>query len=565
MSKSFVSFRFQLRFLRTYNIERNFNKTRLVHSRENVKHYGGTRVVHSRSYFGLGLLGMLSSFIVYDAVVNEFIYSGATIRFLRSLKTASLIAADYILLEQHENDADYDLQLKHVHLKSAKRLLETCLLNGGLYIKMGQGVAAINHILPKEYTSTLEQLQDKCLPTSKTDVQRVFSEDFGTIPENVYAEFDYTPVAAASLAQVFKAKLKTGEVAAVKVQYGDLQKRFTSDLGTIMFLQDVIEVFFKNYNFGWILRDLRKNLVQELNFVNEGQNAERCAKDLEKFNYVHIPHIYWEFTKPRVLTMEWINGFKVSDVESIQRENLDLKDVDSKLFNMFAEQIFHTGFVHADPHPGNVYVRKNQKSGQAELVLLDHGLYEFVPKSVRLPLCEFWEATVLRDEQKMQSSAQKMGIQDHMKFAEVLFQQPIRIHGGRVKTKLSESDIEYIRLVAKKNFELIMGTLKEMPRNMLFVVRNLNTVRAISRQHGDVVDRPRTMARYAQYCIYAKCNSLHSYIFWFYRRIIFEYNLWASSFRVSCLNLYLNILYKLNRAPGSVHTLLSDIAIKDFN
>ncbi|CAD7013783.1 uncharacterized aarF domain-containing protein kinase 5 isoform X2 [Ceratitis capitata] len=494
-------------------------------------------------YFGLGLLGIFTGFVTYDGVVNDFIYSGASIRFLRSVKTASLIAIDYFLLERHVDDFDYDLQLKQVHLKSAGRLLETCLLNGGLYIKMGQGVAAINHILPKEYTSTLEKLQDKCLPTTKADVQKVFIKDFGANPEHIYCDFEYTPIAAASLAQVFKAKLKSGEDVAVKVQYGDLQKRFTSDLGTIMFLQDIIEIFFKNYNFGWILRDLRKNLVQELNFENEGQNAERCAKDLEKFKYVHVPSIYWEYTKPRVLTMEWVNGFKVSDVERIQLEKLDLKDVDLKLFNMFAEQIFHTGFVHADPHPGNVYVRKNPKTGQAELVLLDHGLYEFLPESVRLPLCEFWEATVLRDEQRMKSAAQKIGINDHMKFAEVLFQQPIRIHGGRIKTKLSESDIEYIQQVAKKNFELIMGTLKDMPRNMLFVVRNLNTVRAIGRQHGDVVDRPRTMAR----------------------RLIFEYNLWATSFRLSCFNLYLNILCKLNRAPSSALTLLTDIREQNFD
>lgn len=85
------------------------------------------------------------------------------------------------------------------------------------------------------------------------------------------------------------------------MQYGDLQKRFTSDLGTIMFLQDVIEIFFKNYNFGWILRDLKKNLTLELNFENEGQNAERCAKDLKKFEYVHVPHIYWSYTKPVII------------------------------------------------------------------------------------------------------------------------------------------------------------------------------------------------------------------------------------------------------------------------
>jgi len=128
-------------------------------------------------------------------------------------------------------------------------------------------------------------------------VQKVFRKDFGQLPEDIYQEFDYKPVAAASLAQVFKAKLPSGEQVAVKVQYNDLQKRFISDLGTIIFLQDIVEFFFKDYNFGWILNDLRKNLVLELNFLQEGQNAERCAKDMEKFSFVHVPKVHWSFTK----------------------------------------------------------------------------------------------------------------------------------------------------------------------------------------------------------------------------------------------------------------------------
>lgn len=116
-----------------------------------------------------------------------------------------------------EDDPSYEIKIKEIHQKSADRLLETCLKNGGLYIKVGQGFAAINHILPKEYTSTLSKLQDKCLPTKKEDIIKVFRKDFGMNPEDLYKEFDYTPVAAASIAQVFKAKLDTGQQVAVKV------------------------------------------------------------------------------------------------------------------------------------------------------------------------------------------------------------------------------------------------------------------------------------------------------------------------------------------------------------
>lgn len=243
----------------------------------------------------LSLLAAGGGVICYDGIVNDFTYCGASVRFVRSLKTAGMIAADYLQL--NEDDAEYATKLKALHQKSAERLLETCLLNGGLYIKVGQGFAAINHILPVEYTSTLSQLQDRCLPTTKADVQKVFRKDFGQLPEEIFQEFDYKPVAAASLAQVFRAKLSSGEQVAVKVQYNDLQKRFVSDLGTIIFLQDIVEFFFKDYNFGWILNDLRKNLVLEMNFVQEAKNAERCAKDMQKFDYVHVPKVHWSHTK----------------------------------------------------------------------------------------------------------------------------------------------------------------------------------------------------------------------------------------------------------------------------
>lgn len=115
-------------------------------------------------------------------------------------------------------------------------------------------------------------------------------------------------------------------------------------------------------------------------------------------------------------------------------------------------------------------MRKSATGGDADIILLDHGLYEELPPDVRIPLCEFWEATVLRNEPRMKAAANKMQVVDHMKFAAVLFQQPIKMEGGRIRSKLTQEDIDYVQKVAKENFDIIMSTLKEMPRSLLFVV-----------------------------------------------------------------------------------------------
>ncbi|XP_066064888.1 uncharacterized aarF domain-containing protein kinase 5 isoform X3 [Chamaea fasciata] len=155
-----------------------------------------------------------------------------------------------------------------------------------------------------------------------------------------------------------------------------------------------------DFALGWVLQELKGTLALELDFENEARNSERCGRDLGHLRGVTVPRVHWGHCSKRVLTADFCDGCKITNVEGIRELGLGLRDTAEKLIQVFAEQIFYTGFIHADPHPGNVLVRRGP-DGKAQLVLLDHGLYETLSERDRASLCGLWRAIVLRDRDGM--------------------------------------------------------------------------------------------------------------------------------------------------------------------
>lgn len=338
-----------------------------------------------------------------------------------------------------------DFYLRPSHKRAAFRILKLCNKLGGVYIKAAQHASTLTFI-PNDY-QILSLLQDQAEPLKFKEIQKIIRDEIG----DNFEEFSETPIAAASLGQVHYARTYSGLECAVKVQYPHVRRNFFADVVCLRAMAKITCCFFPDIQLHWFVREFVANMVTEFDFQKELMYS-KLASNLCSF--VYVPKVYNHLSTSRVLTMEYIKGKKILNLEESEQ-----KIIRKHLLYYFA-LVFKHGFLHCDPHPGNFLVRKYHSGVQ--LVVLDHGMYRYLSHDFRKSYICLWKGILTKNKKLIETSCADLQCLDFANNVNSFFagnQQPI-------------------------DFYLGLRFMESVSRDMVLTVRAMNLISSIYRMLG---------------------------------------------------------------------------------
>lgn len=293
----------------------------------------------------------------------------------------------------------------------AKWLKESILRLGPTFIKIGQQFSTRVDILPQEYVDQLSELQDQVPPFPSETSVAIVEEELGSPIGDIFDQFDYEPIAAASLGQVHRARLKGQEVV-IKVQRPGLKDLFDIDLKNLRVIAEYLQKLDPKSDGAkrdWvaIYDECASVLYQEIDYTKEAANAELFGSNFKNMDYVKVPTIYWDYTTPQILTMEYVPGIKINKIQALDQLGVDRKRIGRYAVESYLEQILSHGFFHADPHPGNIAV--DDVNG-GRLIFYDFGMMGSISPNIREGLLEAFYGVYEKDPDKVLQAMIQMGV-----------------------------------------------------------------------------------------------------------------------------------------------------------
>lgn len=283
-------------------------------------------------------------------------------------------------------------------LSRAERLRLLVEELGPTFIKLAQILSTRPDIIPADVIREFEKLQDEVPPFPYSEAKEIVETELGDSIDNIFSSFEETPLASASIGQVHKAVLNDGTVVAVKVQRPGIKKTIEIDLEIMLHLATLMEKNIEEISFQRptkVVEEFIRTLERELDYSTEAANMERVAAQFVDDRTIYIPKVYSDFSRIRVLTMEYVEGIKVSEVEKLEAAGLDPKTITTRGANFIMKQVFEFGFFHADPHPGNVFVLPDNV-----VCPIDFGMTGSVDKHQRALFVDIMESMALKDAER---------------------------------------------------------------------------------------------------------------------------------------------------------------------
>ena len=360
-------------------------------------------------------------------------------------------------------------------LSAEARIRMICEELGPTFIKLGQVMATRPDLVPARLVLELSRLHDDVPPFPFEDVRRVVEQDLGAPLEELFSGFEEASLAAASIAQVHGATLPDGRPVVLKVRRPDLQALIERDLDILRGLAERLEEYVEEarmFRPRDVVEEFARALHEEVDFARELENMQRYAQQFEGNEVVAVPKAYPELCSPRVITMERMAGFKLTDREALEKSGLDAMTLARNGTMILMQSVFEHGFFHADPHPGNFLVRED-----GVICVLDFGLMGELDHARIDELLGFLVAVLLNDVDMLLSQLQEMEILDEARDPRRLRTELSRLLGRFQDVSLG--DIAAVEIITKV-LDLIRGEEVNLPTDLLLVIKSVGTVEGIA-------------------------------------------------------------------------------------
>jgi aarF domain-containing kinase len=390
--------------------------------------------------------------------------------------------------------AEREQRLSSAHRKNAKRIYRLATRMEGLLIKTCQFISSRADVAPPEYVAILSRLQDRVPARPFREVVQVIERELGAHPDAIFDDFSRRPIASASLAQVHRARTKDGRDVAVKVQYAGIDRVMETDLRNIAILVRILARIEPNFDFRVIMAELNKDVPRELDFILEGHSAERVARNLSHRRDIRIPTVIWEHTARRVLTTEFIEATKISDIPALQEQGIDPNQVALIMTEAYCEQILVHGYFHADPHPGNLLVLPGPV-----VVFLDFGLSKELPEEFRRNYARLMMALIGQDEEGMVQAFRALGFKTKSEDPESLVALGRSFFESTGADQKPYIDADVMPEVNERLARILSANpITEIPGDILLIFRVLGLMSGLQKRLDSRVNVVETITPYAE-------------------------------------------------------------------